>query len=83
MDIYKKITLKILCYLDEMNNEEEFKNSCPGITSQEYLCAKVHPNIKPKRLINILNGKAKRITLSELVYISQALHIELTEFFKD
>lgn len=81
MNIYEKITKRILFYLDNMNNDEEFKKNNPDITAQEYLCAKVNPNITPKRLVNILNGKAKRITLSELVHIARVLNIEITDFF--
>lgn len=81
MNIYEKITNRILFYLDNMNNDEEFKKNNPDITAQEYLCAKVNSNITPKRLVNILNGKAKRITLSELVHISRVLNIEITDFF--
>lgn len=83
MNIYKKITLKILDYLDKMNNDDEFKKVCPDTTAQEYLCAKVNPNITPKRLINILTGKSKRITLSELCYIAEALQIDVSDLFKD
>ena len=79
----KKVTVKILYYLDKMNNDTEFKKIYPDITAQEYLCAKVHNDISPKRLINILSGKAKRITLSELVSISRALQIDINELFKD
>lgn len=81
MNIYEKITKRILFYLDNMNNDEEFKKNNPDITAQEYLCAKVNPNITPKRLVNILKGKAKRITLSELVHIARVLNIEITDFF--
>lgn len=83
MDIYEKLTIKILFYLDEINKNDDFKKINPGITSQEYLYLKVNPNITQKRLANILNGKAKRITLKELYIISNALNIELIEFFKD
>ena len=61
MNIYDKVTIEILKYVDKMNNDEEFKKVNPGITAQEFLCARVNPDITPKRLINILNGKAKRI----------------------
>ena len=83
MNIYEKITNRILFYLDNMNNDEEFKKNNPDITAQEYLCAKVNPNITPKRLVKILKGKAKRITLSELVYISKALGIDVYILFND
>ena len=81
MNIYEKITKRILFYLDNMNNDEEFKKNNPDITAQEFLCAKVNSNITPKRLVNILNGKAKRITLSELVHIARVLNIEIKDFF--
>lgn len=83
MNIYEKITNRILFYLDNMNNDEGFKKNNPNITAQEYLCTKINPNITSKRLINILNNKAKRITLSELVYIANVLGVDITDLFKD
>lgn len=83
MNIYEKITNRILFYLDNMNNDEEFKKNNLNITAQEYLCTKINPNITSKRLINILNNKAKRITLSELVYIANVLGVDITDLFKD
>ncbi len=83
MNIYDKVTIEILKYVDKMNNDEEFKKVNPGITAQEFLCTRVNPDITPKRLINILNGKVKRITLAELVVISRVLRIELVDLFKD
>ena len=66
MNIYDKVTIEILKYVDKMNNDEEFKKVNPGITAQEFLCARVNSDITAKRLVNILNGKAKRITIKEL-----------------
>ena len=66
-----------------MNNDEEFKKANPGITVQEFLCNRVNPDITPKRLVNILNGKTKRITIKELCIICYALNIEITDLFKD
>lgn len=83
MNIYEKITIQILSYLDKMNNDDEFKKINPRITAQEYLCARVNPNITPKRLINILNGKAKRITIKELSIICYGLNVEVPEFLKN
>lgn len=83
MNIYEKITKRILFYLDNMNNDEEFKKNNPDITAQEYLCAKVNPNITPKRLVNILKGKAKRITLQEVCIICYWLNIEVPDLFRD
>lgn len=83
MNIYEKLILKIWSYLDKLGNDEEFKKNCPNITPQEYLIAKANPDIKPRRLINILNGKVKRITLAELVIISRVLRIDLVKLFKD
>ena len=65
-----------------MNNDEEFKKVNPGITAQEFLCARVNSDITPKRLVDILNGKAKRITIKELCIICYALNIEITDLFK-
>ena len=83
MNIYQKIVVEILKYLNKMNNDEAFKKNCPDITAAEYLIAKANPDIKPQRLINILSGKAKRITLQELCIICYWLGIELKDLFKN
>lgn len=82
MNIYGKVTIEILKYIDKMNNDDEFKKSNLGITVQEFLCARVNSDITSKRLVNILNGKAKRITIKELCIICYALNIEITDLFK-
>ena len=82
MNIYEKVTIEILKYVDKMNNDEEFKKANPGITVQEFLYNRVNPDITPKRLVNILNGKTKRITIKELCIICYALNIEITDLFK-
>ncbi|MDY6072326.1 MAG: hypothetical protein SPI44_05595 [Bacilli bacterium] len=83
MNIYQKIVLEILKFLEKMDNDEEFKKNCPDITAAEYLIAKANPDIKPHRLINILSGKTKRITLQELCIICYWLNIELKDLFKN
>ena len=83
MNIYQKIVLEILKFLEKMDNDEEFKKNNPDITAQEYLCAKVNPNITPKRLVNILKGKVKRITLQEVCIICYWLNIEVPDLFRD
>lgn len=83
MNIYQKIVVEILKYLNKMDSDEEFKKNCPDITATEYLIAKANPDIKPQRLINILSGKAKRITLQELCIICYWLDIELKDLFKN
>lgn len=83
MNIYEKIVKEILKYLDKIDNDEEFKKNCPDITAAEYLIAKANPDIKPQRLINILSGKAKRITLQELCIICYWLNIEVPDLFRD
>lgn len=82
MNIYQKISVEILKYLDKMDNDEEFKKTCPDIKAVEYLIAKVNPDISPQRLMNILNGKAKRITLQEVCIICHWLNIEVAELFR-
>lgn len=83
MNIYQKIVVEILKYLEKMDNDEEFKKTCPDITATEYLIAKANPDIKSQRLINILSGKAKRITIQELCIICYWLDIELKDLFKN
>ena len=69
--------------LEKMDTDKEFKKTYPDIKSVEYLIAKANPDIKPQRLINILSGKAKRITLQELCVICYWLNIELADLFKN
>ena len=61
---------------------KNLKKVNPGITVQEFLCAMVNPDITPKRLVNILNGKAKRITIKKLCIICYALNIKIIDLFK-
>lgn len=83
MNIYEKVTKRILFYLEKMEKDIDFKKNNPNITAKEYLYNKVIPNITSRRLSNLLNGKAKLITLTELVYITQALNIEIYDLFKN
>lgn len=83
MDIYQKIVREIYKYLDKMDNDENFKKNFPDITASEYLITKVNPDIKSQRLINILSGKAKRISLQEVCIICYWLNIEVSDFFKN
>lgn len=76
------IIYNILRRLDEIDNNKDFKSNYPDISAIEYLYAKVYPNIKLKRLMNILNCKAKRISAFELKYIAQALNIEISKLVK-
>ena len=82
MNINERIVRNILLKLEEMNNDKKFKKMNPGITAKEYLYAKLYYDIKTERIINILNFKAKRITLKELVCISKALNVSLYELVK-
>lgn len=82
MGINEKIVLNILEQLVKLNEDENFKKSCPDITAQEYLCAKVYPKIKPQRLANILNLNIKRIRIDEVDIIAQALGIDVSVLFK-
>ena len=83
MNINEKIVLNILEKLVKLNEDENFKKSCPGVTAQEYLCAKVYPHIKPQRLVNILNLNIKRIRIDELDIIAQALGVNISELIKN
>ena len=83
MNIYGKIVKEILKYLDKMDNDEEFKKNCPDIKAAEYLIAKANPDIKPQRLMNILSGNAKRITLQEICIICHWLNIEVADLFRN
>ncbi len=82
MNINDIIVKNILLKLDAMNNDDTFKERCPGILAQEYLYAKVHNDISLKRFINILNGKAKLIKTNELISISKALKMHLSDLVK-
>ena len=65
------------------SNDENYKKRFPDMSASEYLITKANPDIKPQRLINILSGKAKRITLQELCIICYWLDIELKDLFKN
>lgn len=82
MGINEIIVLNILEQLVKLNEDENFKKSCPDITAQEYLCAKVQPHIKPQRLVNILNLNIKRIRIDEVEIIAKALGIDISVLFK-
>ncbi len=83
MNIYQKIVVEIHKYIDNMDNDEDFKKKNPNTTATEYLIFEIDPDIKPQRLMNILEGRAKRISLQELCIISYWLNINLTDLFKD
>ena len=53
VNIYEKIAINILYYMDKLQTDEEFQKQCPGITAGEYLAVKT--GIKPKRLKVIRN----------------------------
>ena len=76
MNIYEKIAINILYYMDKLQNDEEFKKQCPGITAGEYLVVKT--KLKPQRLKNILTAKAKA-RIDEIYAISIALNVKLSD----
>ena len=78
----EKIRYNILKRLNEINYDDNFKKLYPDIKAEEYLVVKLYKSIKPKRLINILNGKAKRISTYEVCQISKALNVKLSELVK-
>ena len=77
METKEIIIDNILKRLNEINNDEIFKKANPNISAEEYLYAKVYKIIKLKRLTNILNGNAKKITTNELCNIANALNVSL------
>lgn len=81
MNTRENVIYNILKRLNELNENEELKKN--KISSMEYLYAKVYKSIKPKRLNNILNNKAKKISLKELDCIAKALHMSTYELFKE
>ena len=83
MNIHELLILRIKTYLQEMDKDENFKKSNPNLCAQDYLVRKVQPYISQKHILNILNGRVKRITFSEVYYISCALNISMEELFKD
>ena len=76
MNIYEKIAMNILYYMDKLQNDEEFKKQCPGITAGEYLVVKT--GIKPKRLNNILTAKGKA-RLDEVYKIAKVLNVKISD----
>lgn len=76
MNIYEKIAMNILYYMDKLQNDEEFKKQCPGITAGEYLVVKT--GIKPRRLNNILTGKGKT-KIDEVYKIAMVLNVKVSD----
>ena len=76
MNIYEKIAINILYYMDKLQKDEEFQKQCSGITAGEYLVAKT--GIKTKRLNNILNRKGKT-RLDEVYKIAMVLNIKISD----
>lgn len=76
MNIYEKIAINILYYMDKLQKDEEFQKQCPGITAGEYLVDKT--GIKPKRLNNILTGKGKT-RLDEIYKIAMVLNMKISD----
>ena len=76
VNIYEKIAINILYYMDKLQKDEEFQKQCPGITAGEYLAVKT--GIKPKKLNNILTGKGKT-RLDEVYKIAMVLNIKISD----
>ena len=65
-----------------MDKDDNFKERFPNISSLEYFYQNLQPFISNKRIVNILNGKSKRITLEELIHIANVLNVHLYELVK-
>ena len=76
MNIYEKIAVNFLYYMDKLQNNEEFQKQCPGITAGEYLVVKT--GIKPKRLNNILTAKGKA-RINEVYRIAMVLNVRVSD----
>ena len=76
MNIYEKVSVNILYYMNKLQNDDAFKNQYPNITVEEYLVTKT--KIKPKRLSNILTDKGKA-KIDEIYAISLALNVKLSD----
>lgn len=75
-NIYKQIAVNIHNCLDKVNNDEEFKKTCPNVTALEYLIVK--SKITPKRMKNILDGTA-RTRIEEVYIILQVLGVPIKD----
>jgi len=82
MTINEKIVRNIFLILEKMDKDDNFKERFSNISSLEYFYQKLQPFISTKRIVNILNGKSKRITLEELIHIANALNVHLYELVK-
>ena len=82
MTIKEKIVRNIFLILEKMDKDDNFKERFPNISSLEYFYQNLQPFISTKRIVNILNGKSKRITLEELIHIANALNVHLYELVK-
>ncbi len=76
MTIYENIGNNIKYYMNELENNINFKRECPNVTAFEYLIEKTE--ISSKRLDNIISGKAKT-RIDELYLITKALEVRIND----
>lgn len=76
MTIYESIGNNIKYYMNQLENNIEFKNECPNVTAFEYLAEKTE--ISSKRLNDIINGKA-RTRIDELYRIVKVLGVRIDD----
>lgn len=76
MTIYESIGNNIKYYMNQLENNIEFKNECPNVTAFEYLVEKT--KISSKRLNNIINGKA-RTRIDELYRIAMVFGVRIDD----
>lgn len=74
MTIYESIGNNIKYYMNQLENNIEFKKECSKVTAFEYLVEKTE--ISSKRLNNIINGKA-RTRIDELYRITKVLGVRI------
>lgn len=76
MTVYESIGDNIKYYMNELENNIEFKKVCPKVTVFEYLVEKTE--ISSKRLNDIISGKA-RTRIDELYRIAKVLGVRIDD----
>lgn len=76
MTIYERTALNIKWYMNKLENNISFKTNYSNMTAFEYIVDKT--KLSPKRLTNIISGKA-RTRIDELYVIASALDVKIDD----
>lgn len=78
MNVYDIVANNILYYMEQLENDKDFKKDYPDIKVFDYICE--NADIKPRRLKKILEiGAVRRPTIYEVYKIAFVLRVPIYE----